>query len=130
MLTKRQIDHFRKRLLAELKEIEERNKEKVEELEQETNDPSDKFHGDEADQANFSEERSRLLRLRDRDRKLINKLHETLAKIDGGTYGICEACGTEIGAERLEMRPVAGLCIECKQKQEEREERDKALKRR
>ena len=130
MLTKKQTEHFRKKLTAELREIEDRNKEKVEELESETNDPSDKFHGDEADQANFLEERSRLLRLRDRDRKLINKLHEMLAKIDNGTYGVCEACGMDIGVDRLEMRPVASLCIECKKEQEEREERDKALKRR
>jgi len=130
MLTKKQLERFRKKLLAELKDIEERNREKVEELESETSDPSDKFHGDEADQANFLEERNRLLRLRDRDRKLINRLHTMLRKIDEGTYGVCEACGTDIGVERLEMRPVATLCIECKKDQEEREERDKALKRR
>ncbi len=130
MLTKRQMEKFRKRLLAELKEIEDRNREKVEELEKETGDPAEKFHGDEADQANFLEERSRLLRLRDRDRKLINRIHQMLQKIDDGTYGVCESCGADIGIERLEMRPVATLCIECKREQEEREERDKALKRR
>ncbi|MBO4441787.1 TraR/DksA C4-type zinc finger protein [bacterium] len=82
------------------------------------------FHGDEADQANFFEQRNRLLRLRDRDRKLINKIHETLRKIDNNEYGICENCGCDINFERLKLRPVASLCIDCKREEEEREKRD------
>lgn len=66
-------------------------------------------------------DRSFLLRLRDRDRKLLKKIEKTLEKIENGTYGICESCGVEIPIERLEARPVTDLCIECKTEQEEAE---------
>jgi DnaK suppressor protein len=54
------------------------------------------------------------LRNRDRERKLIKKIDETLARIDDGSYGFCEKCGVEIGIKRLEARPTATLCIDCK----------------
>ncbi|MDI1472465.1 C4-type zinc finger protein, DksA/TraR family [Thermodesulfovibrio sp. N1] len=66
-------------------------------------------------------DRSFLLRLRDRERKLLKKIEKTLEKIENGTYGICESCGVEIPIERLEARPVTDLCIECKTEQEEAE---------
>jgi DnaK suppressor protein len=128
MLNKKQLDKIKKILNEELAEIEERNREKVNEMENEGD--SETFHGDEADQANYLEHRNRLLRLRDRDRKLINKIQQTLEKIEEGDYGMCESCGCDIGFERLKLRPVASLCIECKQEEEEKEERDKNLKRR
>ncbi len=128
MLTKEQIKELRNILEQELQELEERNKEKVNEMEHPGD--TDTFHGDEADQATYLEHRSRLLRLRDRDRKLINKIQKTIAKINNGTYGTCDSCGIDIPYERLKLRPVADLCIECKQAQEEREERDKLFKRR
>ena len=124
MLTVEQLNYIRDLLNKELAEIEERNREKVGEMEAMRND-SETFHGDEADQANFMEERNRQLRMRDRDRKLINKIRETLHKIDIGEYGICESCGCDIDFERLKLRPVASLCIECKQEAEEREERER-----
>lgn len=61
------------------------------------------------------------LRNRDRERKLIRKINETIAKIDSGDYGYCEACGVEIGLERLQARPTATLCIDCKTLEEIRE---------
>jgi len=61
------------------------------------------------------------LRNRDRERKLIKKIDETIARIDGGDYGFCEACGIEIGLKRLEARPTATLCIDCKTLEEVRE---------
>ncbi len=128
MLEKTKLEEFKRLLLEELEEIEERNKTKVEEMEH--NEDTEKFHGDEADQANFLEMRNRALRLRDRDRKMINKITATLEKIDRGTYGVCEVCGIDIPEERLRMRPVASLCIECKREQEEKEERDRAVRRR
>jgi DnaK suppressor protein len=128
MLNKKQLDKIKKILNEELAEIEERNREKVNEMENEGD--AETFHGDEADQANYLEHRNRLLRLRDRDRKLINKIRQTLEKIEEGDYGTCESCGCDIGFERLKLRPVASLCIECKQEEEEKEERDKNLKRR
>uniref|UniRef100_A0A7C4EPE4 RNA polymerase-binding transcription factor DksA n=1 Tax=Thermodesulfovibrio aggregans TaxID=86166 RepID=A0A7C4EPE4_9BACT len=65
--------------------------------------------------------RNFLLRLRDRDRKLLKKIEKAIEKIENGTYGICESCGAEIPIERLEARPVTDLCIECKIEQEEAE---------
>ncbi len=61
------------------------------------------------------------LRNRDRERKLIKKINEMLAKIDSGEYGYCENCGVEIGLSRLEARPTATLCIDCKTLDEIRE---------
>ena len=61
------------------------------------------------------------LRNRDRERKLIKKIEETIAKIDSGDYGYCESCGVEIGLKRLEARPTATLCIDCKTLDEIRE---------
>ena len=61
------------------------------------------------------------LRNRDRERKLIKKIDETMAKIDSGEYGYYESCGVEIGLERLQARPTASLCIDCKTLEEMRE---------
>ncbi len=61
------------------------------------------------------------LRNRDRERKLIKKIDETIAKIDAGDYGYCESCGVEIGIERLQARPTASLCIDCKTLEEIKE---------
>ena len=61
------------------------------------------------------------LRNRDRERKLIKKINETIAKIDSGDYGYCESCGIEIGLNRLQARPTATLCIDCKTLEEIRE---------
>ena len=127
MLTTEQLNFIKDLLNKELAEIEERNREKVGEMENMTND-SETFHGDEADQANFMELRNRQLRLRDRDRKLINKIRETLQKIDRNEYGVCESCGCDIDFERLKLRPVASLCIECKKEAEEREERERSMR--
>lgn len=61
------------------------------------------------------------LRNRDRERKLIKKIDETLNNIDSGDYGFCDKCGVEIGIKRLEARPTATLCIDCKELEELRE---------
>lgn len=61
------------------------------------------------------------LRNRDRERRLIKKINETLARIDAGEYGYCDNCGVEIGLKRLEARPTASLCIDCKTLEEIRE---------
>ena len=61
------------------------------------------------------------LRNRDRERKLIKKIDETLTRIDADDYGFCDKCGVEIGLKRLEARPTATLCIDCKTLEELRE---------
>lgn len=73
------------------------------------------------DQASAEIDRNFTLRLRDRERKLLKKIEETIENIDRGEYGICEACGCEITIKRLEARPVTTMCIECKTEQEEEE---------
>ena len=69
---------------------------------------------DPADRATQEEEFSLELRTRDRERKLIKKIDSTLELIDQDDYGYCEACGVEIGIQRLEARPTATQCIDCK----------------
>jgi len=61
------------------------------------------------------------LRTRDRERKLIKKIDESIADLDSGDYGFCESCGIDIGLRRLEARPTATLCIDCKTLDEIRE---------
>jgi DnaK suppressor protein len=69
---------------------------------------------DPADRASQEEEFSLELRARDRERKLIKKIDKTLQLIEDEEYGWCESCGVEIGIRRLEARPTADLCIDCK----------------
>lgn len=66
------------------------------------------------DRATKEEEVSLELRTRDRERRLIKKIEEALEKIISHDYGFCDSCGEEIGIRRLEARPTANLCIECK----------------
>ena len=73
------------------------------------------------DRASQESDMSLELRNRDRERKLIKKIDETIARIDAGEYGYCESCGVEIGLKRLEARPTATLCIDCKTLDELRE---------
>lgn len=73
------------------------------------------------DRATQESEFSLELRTRDRERKLIKKIDESLKAIESGDYGYCETCGVEIGIRRLEARPTATLCIDCKTLDEIRE---------
>lgn len=66
------------------------------------------------DRATQEEEFALALRTRDRERKLIRKIDKSIAEIDGGDYGFCHTCGVEIGLRRLEARPTATQCIDCK----------------
>lgn len=76
---------------------------------------------DPVDRASQEEEFSLELRNRDRERKLIKKIEKTLKKVDNKNFGFCECCGVEIGIRRLEARPTADLCIDCKTLAEIRE---------
>ncbi len=76
---------------------------------------------DPSDRATQEEEFNLELRARDRERKLIKKIESTLQRIDHNDYGFCDACGIEIGIRRLEARPTATLCIDCKTLEEIRE---------
>ena len=78
-------------------------------------------YADPADRATLESDRNFLLRLRDRERKLLGKIEEAFERIEEGSYGRCEECGGEIGIERLKARPVTTFCISCKSAQEARE---------
>jgi DnaK suppressor protein len=69
---------------------------------------------DPADRATQEEEFSIELRTRDRERKLIKKIDQTLDRLDQEDYGYCDTCGVEIGLRRLEARPTATQCVDCK----------------
>ncbi|HEB67846.1 MAG TPA: RNA polymerase-binding protein DksA [Gammaproteobacteria bacterium] len=110
------LEHFRKILLDWKRELMEEVDRTVHHMQDEAAnfpDPNDRA----TQESEFTME----LRTRDRERKLIKKIDEALAKIDTGEYGYCEQCGVEIGIRRLEARPTATLCIDCKSLDEIRE---------
>jgi len=80
---------------------------------------------DPADRATQEEEFSLELRTRDRERKLIRKIDQTIERIEQDDYGFCDACGIEIGIKRLEARPTAELCIDCKTLAEIKEKQER-----
>ena len=80
---------------------------------------------DPADRATQEEEFSLELRTRDRERKLIKKIGSTIERINQDDYGFCDACGVDIGIKRLEARPTATLCIDCKTLDEIKEKQEK-----
>ncbi|THB70025.1 MAG: RNA polymerase-binding protein DksA [Gammaproteobacteria bacterium] len=104
-----QLEHFTKILKAWKKELQEEVERTVDHMRDDATN-----HADPADRASQEEEFSLELRARDRERKLIRKIEKTLNKIQQDDYGYCEACGIEIGLKRLEARPTADLCIDCK----------------
>lgn len=106
--------------------LEERKRELLLEAERAVgtmNHESEEPFADPTDRAALESDRNFLLRMRDRERKLIVKIDEAFERIDDGSYGRCEECGGEIGIERLKARPVTTLCIGCKSAQEAREQK-------
>ena len=115
-MNKKQLDHFRAKLLAWRKELLDELTRTVHQMRDEPDNPPDPN-----DRASQETDMSLELRSRDRERKLIKKIDEALARMDSGDYGYCEVCGVEIGLERLDARPTAELCIDCKTLDELRE---------
>jgi DnaK suppressor protein len=115
-MNKDQREHFRTLLLAWKQELMEEVDRTVGHMKEDAAN-----FADPADRATQEEEFSLELRTRDRERKLIKKIDEAINDIDAGDYGYCEACGIEIGIRRLEARPTATLCIDCKTLQEIKE---------
>ncbi len=76
---------------------------------------------DPTDRASLESDRNFELRIRDRERMLINKIRQALQRIEDKTFGLCESCEEKIGAKRLLARPVTTLCIDCKTEQERQE---------
>jgi DnaK suppressor protein len=115
-MSSHQLDHFR----AILNNIKLGLGEDIDRTVHTMQDEATVF-ADPNDRASQESDVSLELRNRDRERKLIKKIEEMLAKIDGGDYGFCDNCGVEIGLNRLEARPTATLCIDCKTLDEIRE---------
>ena len=116
-MSSKQLDHFRKILLAWKSQLENEAGKTVNHMKNESisyADPNDRA----SQESDFGLE----LRTRDRERKLLKKIQFSLKKIENGSYGYCEETGEEIGLKRLEARPVATLCLEA---QERREIKDK-----
>ena len=80
---------------------------------------------DPTDRASLESDRNFLLRIKDRERKLIQKVEEALQRIEDGTFGICELCEKTISEKRLIARPVTTLCIQCKTEGEVREQKER-----
>jgi len=112
----KQLAHFRKMLEAWKAELSQDIDTTLHSMQDEQT-----VFADPNDRATQESDMALELRNRDRERKLIKKINETIAKIDSEDYGYCEACGVEIGLERLQARPTATLCIDCKTLEEIRE---------
>lgn len=111
-----QREHFRQILLSWKQELMEEVDRTMHHLQEDAAN-----YADPSDRATQEEEFSLELRTRDRERKLIRKIDKTIDAIDKDDYGFCEQCGVEIGIRRLEARPTATLCIDCKTLSEIRE---------
>jgi len=112
----KQLEHFRKMLEAWKAELSQDIDITLHSMQDEQ-----MVFADPNDRATQESDMALELRNRDRERKLIKKINETIAKIDSGDYGYCESCGVEIGLERMQARPTATLCIDCKTLEEIRE---------
>lgn len=107
-MNEKQLAHFHAVLEAWKQQL-------MEDVDTTINNMKDAGHyADPADRASQEEEFSLELRTRDRERKLLRKIQKTIMKIESNDYGYCETCGEDIGIRRLEARPTADLCIDCK----------------
>lgn len=112
------LEYFRNVLADEMKTLLSEADKTVTEM---TSDSSN--FPDPTDRATQESDRNFELRIRDRERKLINKIKDALDRIDNGDFGVCEECGDEISEARLKVRPVTTLCINCKMEEEQKERR-------
>src|SRR3989304_10627484 len=106
---KKQLEHFRTILLQWKEELMTEVDRTMHHMQDESAN-----YPDPVDRASQEEEFNLELRARDRERKLLRKIEETLSRINDQDYGYCDDCGAEIGIRRLEARPTANQCIECK----------------
>ncbi|HYA04189.1 MAG TPA: RNA polymerase-binding protein DksA [Syntrophobacteria bacterium] len=112
-MDKEQLEYFRQILTERLRELLSEAEKTVTGM-----TSSGENFPDPTDRASLESDRNFMLRIRDRERKLISKIKDALERVDSGEFGICEMCGDDIGEERLKARPVTTLCINCKKRQE------------
>ena len=115
-MNKKDLEFFRKLLNEKMDELLSHADDTVSEM----TDGRDNFP-DPTDRASLESDRNFVLRIRDRERKLINKIKAALERIEDGSYGECEICGEDISVERLKARPVTTQCIDCKKQMEAQE---------
>ncbi len=115
-MSEKQAAHFRVMLEALKKELADDIERTVHALQDEAT-----VFADPNDRASQESDIALELRNRDRERKLIKKIDEALGRLNAGEYGYCDSCGVEIGLKRLEARPTATMCIDCKTLEEMRE---------
>jgi len=115
-MSPRQLEYFRRKLLAWREDLIEESKQTMENLRDEVRDV-----GDEAERAARETENSLELRTRDRYRKLLAQIDKALKRIEDGEYGFCEETGEPIGLERLEVRPIARFSIDAQERWELRQ---------
>ncbi len=120
-MNQKEVTFFRQLLKERMQEILAEAGKTVEDMDEEENFP------DPTDRASLESNRNFVLRIRDRERRLLMKIQEALSRLDEGKYGICESCGEPIGIARLKARPVTTLCIDCKSDQEVEERKLKRL---
>jgi DnaK suppressor protein len=113
---KKDLDYLKKMLIDQLDSLLKQGGETVNGVRNQEGQFSDPL-----DRASHDEAQGNLLRIRDRESRLINKIRNALDCIEDGTYGICELCDEEISFKRLEARPVTTKCIQCKIKEEKLE---------
>jgi len=115
-MEKEKVEYFKELLNKRLETLLSEAEKTVEDM----SDDEETFP-DPTDRASLESDRNFLLRIRDRESKLIVKVKEALERIENDTFGSCEVCGEEISEERLKARPVTTLCIDCKTEEEEKE---------
>jgi DnaK suppressor protein len=115
-MNERQLEYFRRKLIAWKDEILEESRSTIATLQQDT-----VAEADLADRATSETDRALELRTRDRQRKLIAKIDEALRRIEDGSYGYCEETGEPISLSRLDARPIATLSLEAQERHERRE---------
>ncbi len=117
MLNQEELERFRVRLLKERRKILN----DMEKLAQESNELGKDGTPDIGDEAADLSSRQLLLSLNEADRAKLREIDEALERIEEGTYGICEECGEPISPKRLEVKPTAIYCVECKSRLEQRQ---------
>jgi DnaK suppressor protein len=112
-MKKKDLDFFKDYLTDRLEELLDQADDTVSDM----TDANDNFP-DPTDRASLEADRNFMLRIRDREHKLIKKIRSALDRIENGTFGFCESCGEDISIQRLKARPVTTQCIDCKTKEE------------
>ncbi len=116
------LDHFKNKLLEMKADLQEESSSTMQEMKVEGS-----LFPDPNDRATLENDRGIVLRIRDRERKLLTKVEEALDRVEEGTFGLCERCEEVIGRARLDIRPVTTFCINCKEEMEASENEKKIL---